>query len=94
MPWALNKAGTPAQVITAVNAMVSTDQSAAANAQLVRAKAIIIAEINAVGGTFIELQSAGTFYANNSSIDVQVGPVPFVNASGEQSTELSPNTLP
>ncbi len=94
MPWEIVKNGTPAVVTAAVNALVSTDQSAAANAQLVRSKAIIIAEINAVGGTYIELAATGAFFNNNSSITVQVGPTPFVNASGEQATELSPNVIP
>lgn len=94
MAWEIVKNGTPAQVTAAVNALSTTDQSTAANAQLVRAKAVIIAEINAVGGSFIELVATGAFVSGNSSIDFQVGPVPFVNASGEQGTELSPNPLP
>ena len=94
MAWELYKSGTVAQVQAAVNALVATDQSASSNAQIVRAKAIMLAEIAAVGGTFLQIQANGAFLDGNSSIDVTVGPVPFVDVSGNPVAELSPNPAP
>jgi hypothetical protein len=94
MPWTITKAGTPTAVIAAVNALVTTDQSAGGNAQLVRAQAIMIAEINAVGGSYVQLIGRGNFSSGDSRMIVTVQPVPFVDATGAQVSELSPNALP
>jgi len=94
MPFQINKSGTVAQIQAAINALNASDQGAVANAQLVRAKAYMLAEVTAVGGTFLQIQAYGALVSGNSSFDIQVGPVPFVNTSGEPSTNLTPPPNP
>ena len=95
MAWSIIKSGTVAVVNAAVNALVETGQSTAQNAQLVRAKAIILAEITAVGGSNVAINCNGAMLSDGgSSLSIDVQNVPFVDSGGNYPTELGPNPLP
>lgn len=94
MAWQVIKRGTPTQVNAAINALNATDQSTAANAQVVRAKAILLAEVTAVGGSYVNVQAFGSMNGGNSYMEWVVQPVPFVDAAGTETVELTPNPNP
>jgi len=94
MAWSIIKSGTVAVVNAAVNALSATDQNAAQNAAMVRAKAIILAEITAVGGPLISINCQGGFLTGGSDLNITVQPVPFVDSGGNYPSELGPNLNP
>lgn len=94
MAWSIIKSGTVAQVNAAINALNATDQGTAANAQLVRAKAIMLAEVTAVGGTYVYVNCQGSMLTSGSDMTLNIQPIPFADSGGNFPTELQPNPNP
>lgn len=85
MPWFIQKSGSKAVVIAAVNAIAGS-ANGNANNQLARAKSSMITEINACAGPLVSLVGGGDFTSNYSESNFTVQTIPGVVGSEIAST--------
>lgn len=79
MPWFLQTKGTAAQCNAAANAMTTNDVGTGQNAQLARAVADIVAEINSLAANQqLQVVASGDYGPMYSTITISVDVIPGV----------------
>jgi hypothetical protein len=76
MAWTLFAKGTPAQLVTQINALVSGTLSALEVAEVARAKTALLAEVNSFAANqVVELRASGGQNIDGSRFKVEVDPI-------------------